>query len=249
METPNFRSGEFPSIENGAVVGSPTEVGAAVRIQCNPGYVLEGNNTVLCQEDCTFSVSEDTMPVCRPIECRAASQANTEAVEAGILYGQPIQVSCKTGFKAKSSPVSFYNPCSTSVTARCEVTGDVTFSDECVPVTCASFDQTHDSLRCTDEMCTNPNEIVAAMDPPTAIAYGEVVQKKCFPGYELNPSPVTPEGHPASSAARCSKTCQYTENHRQCVPAKCGGFTSPEGVDASATEAVVHKGKISVRSR
>jgi hypothetical protein len=243
-----FRSGEFPSIENGVVVGSPTDVGESVRIQCNPGYKLQGNNTVPCQPDCTFSVNADTMPVCRPIACREASQANTEAVEAGMMYGQSRQVPCNVGFKAKSSPVSFYNPCSTSVTAKCEVTGEVSFSDECVPIVCAPFDQTHVSLRCTNETCAKLNEIISVMEPPTPIPYGETVQKRCFPGYELDPQPVTDEGHPASSAARCSATCQYTENHRQCLPAKCSGFNPPSGAIPSESEAV-HKGKISVRLR
>ncbi len=176
------------------------------------------------------------MPRCQPITCGKASQANTEAVEEGMRYGEKKEVPCQVGFKAASSPVSFNKPCSTSVTAECKASGQVSFSEACVPVTCAPFVQTHESLRCTDPTCATLNEIVGEMVPSRQTAYGELVEKKCFPGYMLNPVPVNEDGHPAPSSSRCSATCQYTENHRQCVPAMCKGFTPLPNATVNARE-------------
>lgn len=75
-----------------------------VQFSCDPGFVLEGNNEVQCQEDKTWN---NVLPVCKEMQCpKLENPANgiiSNLDKAKFTINEILTVTCNSGFKMVGS--------------------------------------------------------------------------------------------------------------------------------------------------
>ncbi|XP_053397254.1 uncharacterized protein LOC123551744 isoform X2 [Mercenaria mercenaria] len=84
-----------PTPESGNVDDKNFQYGSVIEVTCIEGYKLNGNSSIICQTNSTWSI----IPVCDQIECETMNITNGHFDTAlGTTFGKTATQSCDTGY-------------------------------------------------------------------------------------------------------------------------------------------------------
>ncbi|CAK8675893.1 unnamed protein product [Clavelina lepadiformis] len=116
----------YTTLQNGEQVNA----GESLYVRCKGGYYLVGPGTINCQNDGTFA--KDPSTLCKPVECPDPPiPNNADASSTEFEYGNPIVITCSTGYWLSRGTLS--------LTLNCLGSGrwdDDSSKMVCVPVSC-----------------------------------------------------------------------------------------------------------------
>jgi len=206
--------------------------GDAVRITCDPGYMLAG--TASAQPTCVDGCQFEAMDTCVPVKCREPFQDPNGVLTGGPMaalanrnfnyleYDEYVKITCKHGYMASDSEHSYSEPCKVSYIRECLANARLSNTEiRCVPLVCRPIARSDHALQYNLSGILSQ---VATYQPPGPRNYKSNVTLTCNAGYGLT------EG---SAERECSWTCQYTQAQAVCTASKCN--TTLEGIHTSAT--------------
>ncbi|KAH3869454.1 uncharacterized protein LOC127870354 [Dreissena polymorpha] len=110
-----------PTPEHGTVNTTVTKYGTVVKISCNHGYVLSGENIVKCNADSVWSDSA----TCNPYDCGSAAPENGVATAPnGTTYQKQAIVQCNAGYRLNGSSVIECNATGWNDSVSCVIQRD-----------------------------------------------------------------------------------------------------------------------------
>ncbi|XP_052265548.1 uncharacterized protein LOC127868028 isoform X2 [Dreissena polymorpha] len=110
-----------PTPEHGTVNTTVTKYGTVVKISCNHGYVLSGENIVKCNADSVWSDSA----TCNPYDCGSAAPENGVAsAPNGTTYQKQAIVQCNAGYRLNGSSVIECNATGWNDSVSCVIQRD-----------------------------------------------------------------------------------------------------------------------------
>ncbi|KAL4219782.1 hypothetical protein ACF0H5_020194 [Mactra antiquata] len=146
-----------PTPLNGYINSTQTSFGSVVEIDCEVGYRLEGNKTIVCE----LNGSWNDRPYCQYIDCQSPVPKDGSANSSYTSNGTVVEISCKTGYKLSGEAI----------------------------ITCKSNDEWTDYPTCDILDCGAPRADNANVNVPSnTTTYGSVAVIRCFEGYLLNGS-------------------------------------------------------------
>ncbi|XP_070563038.1 LOW QUALITY PROTEIN: sushi, von Willebrand factor type A, EGF and pentraxin domain-containing protein 1-like [Ptychodera flava] len=87
-------------VHHATVTGDEYEYGKAVKFQCQPGYKMLGNSTVVCQATGKWTIP----PVCSPLNCGAPPSLPHGAIHGGgFTFNQTVSYSCDAGYSLRGN--------------------------------------------------------------------------------------------------------------------------------------------------
>uniref|UniRef100_A0A3B4B422 Sushi, von Willebrand factor type A, EGF and pentraxin domain containing 1 n=1 Tax=Periophthalmus magnuspinnatus TaxID=409849 RepID=A0A3B4B422_9GOBI len=227
-------------LQNGTVHGDGFEFPQALYFQCNPGFLLKGSATMICQANRKWNKPK---PQCEPVSCGPPKiPKDVFCVGDDFTYSHEIELSCSSGFMLQGEPTSVCQADGTwshgvvrCVPAQCKpppavahgsVLGlDFTFKSK-IQYEC---DEGYILKGATSHMCQSnglwdkpvPQCDIVSCDPPQDISHGfvngssfnydDVVEYVCFEGYEVVGDPTL----------RCSAQGVWLGAVPQCQPCLC----------------------------
>ncbi|KAH3818662.1 uncharacterized protein LOC127880759 [Dreissena polymorpha] len=110
-----------PTPDHGTVNTTVTKYGTVVKISCNHGYVLSGENIVKCNADSVWSESA----TCNPYDCGSSAPKNGVATAPnGTTYQKQATVKCNPGYTLKGSSVIECNATGWNDSVSCVIQHD-----------------------------------------------------------------------------------------------------------------------------
>ncbi|KAH3869428.1 fibrinogen alpha-2 chain-like isoform X1 [Dreissena polymorpha] len=110
-----------PTPDHGTVNTTVTTYGTVVKVSCNHGYVLSGENIVKCNADSVWSHSA----TCNPYDCGSAAPENGVAsAPNGTTYQKQAIVQCNAGYRLNGSSVIECNATGWNDSVSCVIQRD-----------------------------------------------------------------------------------------------------------------------------
>ncbi|XP_061133183.1 sushi, von Willebrand factor type A, EGF and pentraxin domain-containing protein 1 isoform X1 [Syngnathus typhle] len=232
--------GDPGPVANGAARGGAFVYPAVLRYTCNPGFLLQGHDSVACQADGKWNGRK---PECRSVSCGPPDLAADITFEGDdFAYGAAVRLGCKPGFLLRGESLSicqadgsWSHRSLSCLPVRCEkpppiAHGRVVGSDfapdaevkyECEPGYAAVGEPTRrcgsDGLwdepapRCDPVGCDPPEDISHGFLNGSTFNRGDVVEYVCFEGYVAVGDPVL----------RCSAEGVWIGGVPRCQPCVC----------------------------
>ncbi|XP_078692055.1 E-selectin-like [Branchiostoma floridae x Branchiostoma belcheri] len=177
---------------NGAFTLGHEAFPIVVTFTCNPGYVLNGAASTLCQNDGTLT---NPVPTCTPVQCPSLTAPTNGAVSpaGAVSYPNSVTSTCNSGYTRNGAAA-----------ATCQADG--TWSSPvptCTPVQCPAL--------------TAPAN--GAVTPTGAVSYPNGVTFTCNTGYVLNGAAAATcqaDGTWSNPAPTCTHLDKCTENMETC---------------------------------
>lgn len=134
----------------------------AFEVSCQDGYILNGNKTVVCQNDETWS----PVPECQPVDCGAPSSVDNAEIQdfVNTTFNNTFLVKCKEGYFLENG----------TETVKCEASGEWSEIPVCAPVPCG--------------IPNTPDH--ASILKIEGTVFGKSVEFKCVAGFEMKTSPI-----------------------------------------------------------
>ncbi|KAM4536515.1 sushi, von Willebrand factor type A, EGF and pentraxin domain-containing protein 1 [Odontesthes bonariensis] len=211
--------GDPGAVANGTAHGGGFVYPEVLHFECDPGFVLQGGDTIACQADGRWNGPK---PQCEPVSCGPPEIPDDITFEGSeYTFNSEIELSCQPGFtlKGKSTSVcqadgSWSHVAPSCVPARCgkpspiphgHVLGSEFGYNSKVKYECdEGYKLNGDpTLVCqSNGLWSNPPPLCDAIscDPPedishgflngSSFSYGDVVEYVCFDGYDVVGDPV-----------------------------------------------------------
>ncbi|XP_052245910.1 IgGFc-binding protein-like [Dreissena polymorpha] len=125
---------EDPTPDHGTVNTTVTTYGTVVKISCNHGYVLSGENIIECNADSDWSASA----TCNPYDCGDPTPDHGTVNTTVTTYGTVVQISCNHGYVLSGENI-----------IKCNVDSDWSASATCIPYDCGDPTPDHGTVNTT----------------------------------------------------------------------------------------------------
>ncbi|XP_072543610.1 sushi, von Willebrand factor type A, EGF and pentraxin domain-containing protein 1 isoform X2 [Salminus brasiliensis] len=167
-----------PAISNDVLMnGDSYTFGKRLVFSCNPGFILHGASTSVCQANGTWS---ESAPKCLPTDCgRPPIITNGRFRGTNYGYNGKVNYECDIGYTLTGNP---------NLVCR----GDGLWDDP--------------PPRCDIVTCDPPEDISHGFLNGSSFNFDDLVEYVCFPGYEITGSPVlrcTAEGTWLGEVPQC----------------------------------------------
>ncbi|XP_026155176.1 sushi, von Willebrand factor type A, EGF and pentraxin domain-containing protein 1 isoform X2 [Mastacembelus armatus] len=253
--------GDPGTVPNCTTHGDAFVYPGVLQYECNPGFVLTGSDTLVCQADGKWNGQK---PQCEPVSCGPPKVPSDVSVEGEkYTYNNEIELSCQPGFVLQGKSISvcqadgtWSHESPTCTPARCGKpspipNGRVLGSEfgfnskvkyECDEGYILNGDSTRicqsaglwdkPAPRCDIISCDPPEDISHGFLNGSSFNYDDIVEYVCFDGYEIVGDPVL----------RCSAQGLWVGTVPQCRPCICAlpvlKFGVVQGQDPSCGDRV-----------
>lgn len=90
--------------DNGFIAVDSNSYGEAMVFDCNEGFSIDGNDTLLCEEDGEWN---GDMPQCLPVICEDLAIPHNGSVQStGVSFGSQVVYTCDDGFELVGTSVT-----------------------------------------------------------------------------------------------------------------------------------------------
>nr|XP_060465550.1 sushi, von Willebrand factor type A, EGF and pentraxin domain-containing protein 1 [Panthera onca] len=205
-------------VMNGSVKGSNYTYLSVVFYECNPGYVLNGNERRTCQQNKNWDGNE---PICIPVDCGSPPvSANGQVKGDEYTFQKEVEYTCNVGFLLEGARSrvcladgNWSGTTPLCVPVRCATPPQLTngvmdgldygFGKEVVfhcqegyvlhgapRLTCQSDGNWDTEFPfCKPVNCGPPEDLPHGFSNGFSFYHGGHIQYQCFPGYKLHGSP------------------------------------------------------------
>nr|XP_045229548.1 sushi, von Willebrand factor type A, EGF and pentraxin domain-containing protein 1 [Macaca fascicularis] len=227
-------------IMNGSIKGSNYTYLSMLYYECDPGYVLNGTERRICQDDKNWDEDE---PICIPVDCGSPPVlANGQVRGDEYTFQKEIEYTCNEGFLLEGAR-----------SQACLANGSWSgATPDCVPVRCATPPQLANGVMegldygfmkevafhchegymlhgaskltcqsdgnwdaevplCKPVNCGPPEDLAHGFPNGFSFIHGGHIQYQCFPGYKLH----------GNSSRRCLSNGSWSGSSPSCLPCRC----------------------------
>ena len=230
---------------NGAVAPANPTYGAEAVYSCNPGYLLNGAVSRVCQVDGTLT---GVAPLCDPVTCTTAAPDNGTVSDTSVTYQGVVNYGCNSGFQIGSGDAqrlcqadgqfSGSAPTCIPATGGCDSNPCGVHATGCTPTSATTY-------TCTCEPgwggsdCGAPIDC-GVLDSPAngqvsvgATTLGNTASYTCNAGYTVS----------SAETRTCQADGTWSGAAATCAAITCSGVTAPTNGSLSATS-VAYPGAI-----